>query len=64
LKKDIWVEFSEKAIEDYTALQQAVLREKKASKENTFNMQLLKAIDREKANLKINPQHGTHIPGR
>lgn len=25
-------------------------------------MQLLKAIDREKNNLKINPQHGLHIP--
>jgi hypothetical protein len=62
MKKEVWVEFSERAIEDYDTLQQTVLKEKTHGKENTFNMQLLKAIDREKANLKINPQHGTHIP--
>lgn len=62
MEKDVWVEFSEQASQDYAALQQTVLREKSAGKENSFNMQLLKAIDREKANLKINPQHGTHIP--
>jgi hypothetical protein len=38
------------------------LEEKKNGKENTFHMQLLKAIDREKNNLQIDPQHGTHIP--
>lgn len=62
MHKEIWVQFSEEANTDYIALQNNVIEEQKAGKENTFNMQLLKAIEREKNNLKINPQYGIHIP--
>ena len=62
IKKEVWVEFSEEASNDYIELQKQVLSEKEQGKENSFNMQLLKAIEREKNNLKINPQVGTHIP--
>ena len=62
MHKEIWVQFSEEANSDYTALQNNVIEEQKSGKENTFNMQLLKAIEREKSNLKINPQYGIHIP--
>jgi hypothetical protein len=61
-KKEIWVEFSENADKSYKELQKTVLEEKRKGIINSFNMQLLKAIDREKVNLKIDPQHGTHIP--
>ena len=64
MKKEVWVEFSEEANNDYNELQKQVLLEKQQGKENSFNMQLLKAIGREKNNLKIDPQHGTHIPRR
>lgn len=60
--KEIWVDFSEEADKEYNALQEQVLLEQKQGKENTFHAQLLKAIEREKNNLKIDPQHGTHIP--
>ncbi len=61
MNRDIYVEFSEDADKDYGELQKKILEEKKNDIENSFNMQLLKAIDREKDNLKINPQHGVHI---
>ena len=61
-KKEIWVDFSEDADCDYKELQKKAIEEKRQGIKNSFNVQLLKAIDREKANLKINPQHGTHIP--
>jgi len=60
--KEVWVDFSEEADKEYGALQKQVLLEQKQGKENTFHAQLLKAIEREKNNLKIDPQHGTHIP--
>ena len=43
-------------------MQNKVLIEKEQGRDNSFNMQLLKAINREKANLKIDPQCGIHIP--
>jgi len=60
--KETWVQFSEEANNEYTTLQKQVLEEQHQGKENSFNMQLLKAIEREKNNLKINPQFGRHIP--
>src|SRR3989338_3954429 len=60
--KEVWVQFSEEANNDYTELQKQVIQEQQDDKENSTNMQLLKAIEREKNNLKIDPQHGTHIP--
>ncbi len=60
--KEVWVDFSEEANAEYVELQKQVLAEQAQGKENTFNMQLLKAIEREKINLKINPQLGDHIP--
>ncbi|MBI4140855.1 hypothetical protein HY485_03390 [Candidatus Woesearchaeota archaeon] len=60
--KDVWVQFSEEANSEYTELQKQIITEKEQGKDNSFNMQLLKAIEREKNNLKINPQVGMHIP--
>ncbi len=60
--KEVWVQFSEEANAEYTELQKQVIQEQQEGKENSFNAQLLKAIEREKNNLKINPQIGTHIP--
>ena len=60
--KEVWVEFSEEANAEYEELQKQVISEQQEGKQNSFNMQLLKAIEREKKNLKINPQYGTHIP--
>ena len=60
--KEVWVEFSEDANNDYVELQKQVLLDKEQGKENSFNIQLLKSIEREKNNLKIDPQHGIHIP--
>ena len=60
--KEVWVDFSEEANAEYVELQKQVLAEQAQGKENTFNMQLLKAIEREKINLKINPQLCDHIP--
>jgi len=60
--KEVWVEFSEEANAEYAELQKQVILEQHQGKQNSFNMQLLKAIEREKNNLKINPQYGTHIP--
>ncbi|MBI2545837.1 hypothetical protein HYV81_01515 [Candidatus Woesearchaeota archaeon] len=62
--KEVWVEFSEESNIDYLELQKQVLLEKEQGRENSFNLQLLKAVEREKSNLKIDPQHGTHIPRR
>jgi hypothetical protein len=61
-KKEIWVEFSEDANNDYRELQKKVLQERELGVENSSNMQLLKSIDREKDNIKIDPQYGVHIP--
>lgn len=60
--KEIWIKFSEDANDSYKKLQVKVLEEKRNNIKNSFNVQLLKAIDREKFNLKIDPQHGIHIP--
>jgi hypothetical protein len=62
MDKEIWVDFSEEADKSYLELQEKVLEEKKRRVENSFNTQLLKAIEREKNNLKIDPQYGIHIP--
>ncbi len=62
MDKETWINFSEDASLDYKELQKEVLAEKQQGKENSFNIQLLKSINREIANLKINPQYGTHIP--
>lgn len=64
MDREVWVEFSEDAASDYKELQEKVLDEKKQGLENSPNMQLLKAIDREKNNVKIDPQYGAHIPRR
>ena len=58
----VTIDFSAEANADYAELQKQALEERKLGKENSFNVQLLKAIDREINNLKIDPQHGDHIP--
>src|SRR3989338_10629254 len=60
--KEVWVQFSKDADSSYKELQKKVLLEIEQGIENSQNMQLLKAIEREKNNIKIDPQHGIHIP--
>ena len=60
--KVVWVQFSKDADSSYKELQKKVLLEIEQGIENSQNMQLLKAIEREKNNIKIDPQHGIHIP--
>lgn len=61
IKKEIEVRFSKQADEDYKALQETVIKDIENGLNNSFNAQLLKAIDRTKDNLKINPHYGDHI---
>ena len=60
--KEVWIQFSEEANAEYNELQKQALDEQTQGNSNSFNQQLLKAIEREKINLKLNPQVGTHIP--
>ena len=62
--KEINVYFSEEALATYQDLQKKASEQKNQGSENSFEIQLLKAIDRERTNLKINPQKGIHIPKR
>lgn len=64
VEKDIWVKFTEEVYGGYNELQSTIMEEKKKGIDNSFNMQLLRAIDREVDNLKIDPQRGIHIPHR
>lgn len=59
--KETNVYFSDEALKTYNELQEKALEQKKKGIENSPEMQLLKSIDREKINLKINPQKGIHI---
>lgn len=59
--KEIHVYFSEDANGMYKELQDKALEQRKRGIENSFDMQLLRAIDREISNLKINPQKGLPI---
>lgn len=59
--KEVHVYFSEDANAMYTELQSKALEHRKRGMENSFEIQLLKAIDREINNLKINPQKGLPI---
>ena len=60
--KDVVVHFSKEANEAYTQLQEKVANQRKQGTQNSSDMQLLKSIDREKENLKRDPQSGIHIP--
>ena len=59
--KEVHVYFSEEANATYQELQKRALEQRKRWVENSFEIQLLKAIDREINNLKINPQKGLLI---
>jgi len=59
--REVHVYFSDDANAMYKELQHRALEQKKQGVENSFEMQLLKAIDREISNLKINPQKGLPI---
>ena len=59
--KEVHVSFSEDANSMYKELQSKAQGQKKEGIENSLEMQLLKAIDREIGNLKINPQKGLPI---
>ena len=59
--KEVHVYFSDDASAMYKELQDRVLEQRKNGIENSFEMQLLKAIEREIGNLKINPQKGLPI---
>ena len=62
--KEIDVYFSDEALATYKELQKKALEQKNQGSKNSFEIQLLKSIDRERINLKINPQKGIHIPKR
>ena len=59
--KEVHVYFSEDANSMYKDLQNRALEQRKGGIENSFDMQLLRAIDREINNLKIDPQKGLPI---
>lgn len=59
--KEVHVSFSHDANAMYKELQDKALEQRKNGIENSFEIQLLKAIDREIGNLKINPQKGFPI---
>ncbi len=61
-KKEIEVRFTKGADISYKTLQESVLEDIKKELKNSFNMQLLKSIERTINNLKINPHYGNHIP--
>ena len=59
--KEVQVSFSPDADSMYKELQGKAAEQKKTGIENSLEIQLLKAIDREIENLKINPQKGLPI---
>ena len=59
--KEVQVSFSHDADSMYKELQSKAAEQKKTGIENSLEIQLLKAIDREIENLKINPQKGLPI---
>jgi|SRR3989338_2896983 len=60
-QKEVGVSFSVDANSMYTELQAKAQEQKNSGVENSLEMQLLKSIDREISNLKINPQKGLPI---
>lgn len=60
--RDMWVHFTREVNDMYAKLQETVIEEKRRGLKNSFNMQLLRAINREVDNLKIDPQRGIYIP--
>ncbi len=62
--KDVWVHFTGEVNDMHVKLQETVIEEKERGLRNSLNMQLLRAIDREVDNLKIDPQRGIYIPKR
>ena len=60
--KELKVSFSPEAFLFYNNLQRTAEEEKTRSKESSFSQQLLRAIEREKGNLKLDPERGVHIP--
>ena len=62
MKKEIIVSFGPEFEEEYNSLLSESEKEKMKGISNSFNMQLLKAIDRAIELLKIQPDYGIHIP--
>ena len=60
-EKEIVVKGTEEFMEDYENLQQEAKNDVAKGRPNSENIQLLKAIDRELDNLKIDPFKGTQI---
>ena len=59
--KELKVSFSPEAFLFYKNLQKTAEEEKARGKESSFSQQLLRAIEREKINLNLNPEIGIHI---
>ncbi|MFH1545024.1 MAG: hypothetical protein ABIE23_02980 [archaeon] len=62
LRKEIKVSFSPEFDEEYRKLLKEVVEDRERGIENSFNIQLLKAIDRTISLLKIQSDYGIHIP--
>ena len=60
--KELKVSFSPKAFLFYKNIQKEVEEERARGKNSSFSQQLIKAVEREKDNLKTDPETGIHIP--
>lgn len=61
-KKEVVVKYSPEFDAEYNKLLKEAESEKEQNIKNSFNTQLLKAIDRIIEQLAIDPTYGTHIP--
>lgn len=62
MDKEVWVDFTGEAQKDYVVLKQEVDSEKNKGKEQSFNMQLLRSVERAIEQIKLDPQYGIPIP--
>lgn len=56
MDKEVWVDFTGEAQKDYVVLKQEIDSEKNKGKEQSFNMQLLRSVERAIEQIKLDPQ--------